>query len=227
MIKLVLALILVTLAASQPYRAIDNFDASEVLNKGLYLNGILSTMSLNLTMDNFQPYCTGYLLSPQKEGNILSQFVMLTNYTSYTTTYDVDDQKESVWKAQSPKQIFQWTSFGTFLNFETWTWAFQDLLNEYYIVIAESEGADVALLLSAYWQPRFTALSKLERAAIYAGFPSQHFGYYFTQCSSYTFDRYRNPYYSSLAAESTPAPADSKGQSDPIIPEEAADNGEA
>jgi len=139
---------------------------------------------------------------------------------------------ESVWTTQPAEQVFQWTSFGSFQNFVSWTWVFQDILNEYYIVIAESEGGDVALLLSAYWQPRFTALSKLERAAIYAGFPSQHFGYYFTQCSSYTFDRYYSPYYPTYyAADAAGAPRAQaqggeasegpKNQNDPIIPEEA------
>lgn len=208
MLKLFIPLLLIFIAQSQNIQALQNFDASNVLNKGLYVNVILSTKQLNLTLDQaYTSYCTGYMFNNNGANQYLSQFVLLTNFSVYSSTFNADQNNAAQWTVGNAPEPVQWSSLGTNASRNDWTWVYADTVNDVYAVVESGEGGDIALILNAYWDTRFTRLSRITQAVIRAGFPTAHYGYYQTNCASYTFDRGGQfPYYAaSQALESAPA----------------------
>jgi len=195
MIKLVLPLLLAVLTYAQPYKAVSDFDTFSVMNKQLYINAILTTTPINTTLDNWQQFCMGYIFTPISSNKILAQQVLLSNFSTYLSTFETDLMSESTWIVKDAVGPNQWASFGTFQSPQSWKWIYFDPTNDYYAFVQSTDEGDMVVILTGYWQTRFAILSKLTQAVVRAGFRASHFGYYFTQCSGYTYDRGYYPGY--------------------------------
>jgi len=187
MIKLLCCLLAVTFVTAQmAYTPVQNFDIYSIINKPLYINAVLSKTNLNFTLDNWYPYCAGYMFSSLGSGKIMSQHVLLSNYSSYTSTFTTSFGAESSWTSESALPVSQWSSHGSHMSFNSLTWIYADLNNDYYAVVLSGPEGDIVLILSAYWQTRYLTLAKITQGVIRAGYTPSHFGYYFTQCSGYS-----------------------------------------
>jgi len=176
---------------STAYNPVANFNIQDVLNKSLYLNAILSANPLNLTLDNGQSYCAGYYFTSLANGNVLSMYTLLSNYTSSTAEFTPTNGSSAEWKSTKPLSSVQWESLGTSQIYSNLTFIYADTTNDMYGAILFGNGdniGDLFLLLSSKQGTRFGQLAKVFATAVNDGFTTPYTTYSFMDCMGYSFN---------------------------------------
>jgi hypothetical protein len=181
-------LLFTILLLGSAYTPAPNFDIKQVFNKTLYLNAILSTNPLNLTLDNSQSFCTGYYFTPLANGNVLSLFTLLTNFTSSNSEFTPKNGSAAEWKSTQPLPGGQWESLGTLKQYTNLTFIYADTTNDEYGAILFGNGNDIGdlfLLLSSKWDSSFDQMAKVYAIAANGGFPVPSSTYSFMNCMNF------------------------------------------